>query len=113
MPAVFALTKETLHVRFPLGALRAAPQGDDDRDDDGQRGPEEQRPLLPGAAVVPQLVPLRAHPAGMETQQRGMLESGNLEEESYVNNSEYRQDVRHVFSATFMVFNTTRMMTLL
>lgn len=61
VPAVLALAKEILHVRFALGALGAAPQGDDDRDDDGKRGPEQQRPLLPGAAVVPHLVPFPAH----------------------------------------------------
>lgn len=61
VPAVLALAKEVLHVRFPLGALSAAPQCDDDRDDDGQRGPEQERPLLPGAAVVLHLVPLLVH----------------------------------------------------
>lgn len=40
VPAVLALAEEILHVRFPLGALGAAPQCDDDRDDDGQRGPQ-------------------------------------------------------------------------
>lgn len=61
VPAVFALPEELLHVGLPLGALRAAPQRQDDRDDDGQRGPEQQRPLLPGAAVLPRLAPPRAH----------------------------------------------------
>lgn len=61
VPAVLALTKEILHVRFPLGALGAAPQCDDDRDDDGQRGPEQQRPFLPGAAVLLRLVRLLVH----------------------------------------------------
>lgn len=61
VPAVLALPEELPHVSFPLVALRAAPQRDDDRDDDGQRGPEQQRPLLPGAAVLPRLVPVLAH----------------------------------------------------
>lgn len=61
VPAVLALAKEILHVRFPLGALGAAPQCDDDRDDDGQRGPEQERPLLPGAAVVLHFVRLLVH----------------------------------------------------
>lgn len=61
VPAVLTLAKEILHVRLPLGALGAAPQGDDNRDDDGKRGPEQQRPLLPGAAVVLRLAPFLAH----------------------------------------------------
>lgn len=61
VPAVLALAKEILHVRFALGALGAAPQGDNDRDDDGKRGPQQQRPLLPGAAVVPHFAPFLAH----------------------------------------------------
>lgn len=61
MPAVFALPEELLHVGLPLGALRAAPQRQDDRDDDGQRGPEQQRPLLPGPAVLLRVVALLAH----------------------------------------------------
>lgn len=61
VPAVLALAEEILHVSFPLGALGAAPQRDDDRNDDGQRCPEQQRPLLPGAAVVLSLFPLLVH----------------------------------------------------
>lgn len=61
VPAVLALAKEILHVRFAFGALGAAPQRDDDRDHDGKRGPEEQRPLLPGAAVALRIVSLFAH----------------------------------------------------
>lgn len=61
VPAVLALTEKVLHVGLPLGALHAAPQGDDDRDDDGQRRPEQQRPVLPGAAVVLRLAPFLAH----------------------------------------------------
>lgn len=71
VPAVLAFAKEILHVRFPLGALGAAPQGDDDRDDDGQRGPEQQGPLLPGAAVVPHLVPFLAHRGWTVAQEMG------------------------------------------
>lgn len=64
MPAVLALAKEILHVRLPLGALCAAPQRDDDRNHDGHGGPEQQLPLLPGAAVVLRLVPFSAHRCG-------------------------------------------------
>lgn len=61
VPAVLALAKEILHVRLPLGPLGAAPQRDDDRDHHGQRGPEQERPLLPGAAVVRHLFPFLVH----------------------------------------------------
>lgn len=61
MPAVLALAKEVPHVRFPLGALGAAPQSDDNRNDDGQGGPQEQRPFLSGAAVVLHLILLHEH----------------------------------------------------
>lgn len=77
VPAVLALAKEVLHVRFPLGALGAAPQGDDDRDDDGQGGPEEERPLLPGAAVVLHLVPLLVHRCWTAEERWVMLTGGN------------------------------------
>lgn len=56
VPAVLALAEEILHVRLPLGALGAAPQRDDDRDDHGQGRPQQERPLLPGVAVVLHLV---------------------------------------------------------
>lgn len=58
VPAVFALPKELIHGGFPLGALRAAPQREGDRNHDGQGGPEQQRPLLPGAAVALRLCPV-------------------------------------------------------
>lgn len=52
MPAVLALAEELPNVCLALGALGAAPQRDDHRHDDGQGGPQQQRPLLPRAALV-------------------------------------------------------------
>lgn len=61
VPAVLALAEELPDVRFPLGALGAAPQRDDHRHDDGQGGPQQQRPLLPGAALVLRVVRFLVH----------------------------------------------------
>lgn len=90
MPAVLALTEETLHVSFPLGALSAAPQCDNDRDDDGQRGPEQERPLLPGAAVVLHLVRLLVHRCWTVARAMGDAnERKSVTRETDVNNSEH------------------------
>ena len=92
VPAVLALAKEILHVRLPLGALGAAPQRDDDRDDDGQRGPEEQGPLLPGAAVVLRLVRLPVHHCCWTV---GMLARGELWGGGGGGGELCRQDAQH------------------
>lgn len=52
VPAMLALAEELPDVRLALGALGAAPQRDDHRHDDGQGGPQQQRPLLRRAALV-------------------------------------------------------------
>lgn len=52
VPPVLALAEELLPVAFPLGSLRAAPQREQHRNQDGHGGPEQQGPLIPDLALL-------------------------------------------------------------